>query len=397
MSLTTLLMNKDVRKKFSEEFPMKTFVLEKDILVPPRTNHYIIVGIAFDYLMRFYLQRLNPETISHSWIAEHAPEFVKGNKALLGKVTKIIVEAKKAYSHYLKSGRIERDILRSAILLAPLDLLHRAGVIDKNIGKFDNEDIKDLKKLISIVDPKIFIAKRLCIVNPTFREASRLVGGADADLLIDNMLIEIKTVKYLKLHRYHLNQIIGYCILSRIGGINGAPSKHRIDTLGIYYSRYGKLYTLPVKAVINERRLLSFIRWFRKRAIKEMRADIFHLKALSSLIELTGGIELMGGMKIEDIPPLIDLVEEKEIEGVLVEVLRVRRRNLALYIIEREGRKESVFHYKQLASQIPIGSEIKICFDEKAPRVYWRPGRLQVEREIKELRARIRQLKQPRT
>lgn len=116
-------------------------------------------------------------------------------------------------------------------------------------------------------------------------------------------------------------------------------------------------------------------------------------------------------MKIEDIPPLIDLVEEKEIEGVLVEVLRVKRRNLALYIIEREGRKESVFHYKQLASQIPIGSEIKICFDEKGPQVYWRPGRLQVEKEIKELKtrrlqvekeikelkARIKQLKRPKT
>ena len=80
MSLTTLLTNKDVRKKFSEEFPMPKFGLEKDILAPPRTNHYIIVGIAFDYLMRFYLQRLNPETISHPWVAEHAPDLVKDNK-----------------------------------------------------------------------------------------------------------------------------------------------------------------------------------------------------------------------------------------------------------------------------------------------------------------------------
>lgn len=397
MSLTTLLTNKDVRKKFSKEFPMPKFGLVKDILAPPRTNHYIIAGIAFDYLLRFYLQRLNPETISHPWVAEHAPELVKDNKTLFRKVTKIIAEAKKAHSHYLKSGRIERDILRSTIVLAPLDLIQRAGVIDKDIGRFDNEDIKDLKKLISIVDPKLFKAKRLCIVNPTFGKASGFVGGADADLLIDNMLIEIKTVKYWKLHRYHLNQIIGYYILSKIGGIDGAPAKHKIDTLGIYYSRYGELYTFPIKAVINEQRLPSFIRWFRKRAVKEMRADFFSFRALSSLIELTGGIEIIGGMKIEDIPPLIDFTQEKEVEGVFIDVLRAKKTNLAFYVIKRGGRKESFFHCKEIASQIPIGSEIRICFDEKGPQVYWRPGRLQVEKEIKELKARIKKLKQPQT
>lgn len=387
MSLTTLLANKDVRKKFSEEFPMPKFGLERDILAPARTNHYIIVGIAFDYLMRFYLQRLNPKTITRPWVAEHAIEGAEHNKSLLRKVTKIITEAKKAYSDYLKSGIMGRNILNSAMLLAPLDLIYRSGHIDKNIGTVDNEDIKDLKKLISIVDPKLFKAKKLCILNPTFGEGSALVGGADADLVMDNILVEIKTIKYWKLQRYHFNQIIGYYILSRIGGINGAHPRNRIDRLGIYYSRYGELYTIPVKAVINERRLPSFIKWFKKRAVKEEQS------ALSSLIDLTGGIDLMGGKKVEDIPPLIDFTKEKEVEGVLIDVLRAKKANLAFYIVKREGRKESFFHHKQIASQIPIGSEIKICFGEKGPDVYWRPGELQVKKEIKELKARIRELK----
>lgn len=373
MSLTSLLANKDVRKKFAEEFPMPKLSLQGDILAPSRTKHHKAVGIAFDYLMRFYLQRLNPKAIIRPWVAEQALEEVKDNKVLLRKVTKTITEAKKAYSHYLKSGRMGRDILKSAMLVAPLDLISRAGFIDENIGTVDNEDVKDLRKLFSIVDSKPFKAKSLCILNPTFGDASSLVGGADADILIDNTLIEIKTVKNWKLQRYHFNQIIGYYILSRIGGINGAPSKHKIDTLGIYYSRYGELYTFPVKALINERRLLAFIKWFDKRAIQEEEGFLFSAKVLSSLIDLTGRIDLIGEKKVEDLPPFINFTNEKEVEGVLVDVWRVKRHNFVFYIVEREGRRECFLHNKQVALQIAIGSEIKICFSEKSPKIYWRP------------------------
>lgn len=372
MSLTSLLANNDVRKKFSQEFLMPELGLERDVFAPPRTKHYIIVGIAFDYLMRFCLQRLNPKAITRSWVAEHALEEVKDNKVLFGKATKIITEAKKAYLRYLKSGKIRRDILKSALLLAPLDLIFRAGIVDKNIGTVDSQDVKDLRRLISIVDSRPFKAKSLCILNPVFGEASSLVGGADADILIDNALIEIKTTKYWKIQRYHFNEIVGYYILSRIGGISGAPSRHKIDRLGIYYSRYGELYTIPVKAAINERRLQAFIKWFKKRAVQEEKGFLFSAEVLASLTELTGRIALAGKKKIEDLPPFLDFTKKKEIIGILVDVWRAKKRDLGFYIIERGGRKETFLYNKWLASRIPVNSEIKICFGKKGPKVYCR-------------------------
>jgi len=266
MSLTSFLAIKDVREKFSQEFPKPKFTLKKDILVSPMTKHFGLVGTAFDYLIRFYIKRINPKALSSPWVAELVIDKVSDDKFLLGKTKTIISEAKDAYSRYLKSGKMNNAVIISAILLSQLDIIFRCGIFDKNLGKADEEDIRDLRNLISIVDPETFKAKRLCILNPVFGNASGLVGGADADLVIDKCLIDIKTTKKMELDRNHFNQIIGYYVLSRIGSITGAPAGHEIDTIGIYYSRYGELHTIPVKNLIDENRLLSFLKWFVMRA-----------------------------------------------------------------------------------------------------------------------------------
>ncbi len=276
----TVLNNREVKEKIFKEFPKIPFKLklEKEILAPPITNHYGLVGTAFDYLLRFYLKRINPKAIERRWVAESAAmKLTSSNKPLLKKVENIVSEAKKTYAQYLKSGKMNKKLFRSSILLAQLDTLYRTGY-KKNIGNVDDRDIKDLKKLVSVIDPKLFKAKKITILNPTFGEGSEIVGGADADLVIDTTLIEIKTTKNLKLRREWFHQIIGYYILSKIGGIDGASSKHKISKLGIYFSRYGELYTITVKTLINERKVLSLIKSFRNIAekitsIKEWRVE----------------------------------------------------------------------------------------------------------------------------
>ena len=72
MSLTDFLKVKDVRERFVREFPKPKFTLKKEILAPPRTKRYAWVGTAFDYLLRFYIKRLNPNAITTRWIAEQS-------------------------------------------------------------------------------------------------------------------------------------------------------------------------------------------------------------------------------------------------------------------------------------------------------------------------------------
>jgi len=96
------------------------------------------------------------------------------------------------------------------------------------------------------------------------------LGGADADLVIDDKLIDIKTTKKLQMNRNYFNQLIGYYTLYRIGGIAGMPPQNEIKKLVIYFSRYGYLHLYKVEDIINENRFTKFLEWFKERARQEL-------------------------------------------------------------------------------------------------------------------------------
>lgn len=293
MSLTSFLKNKDVKKKFQQKFSKLKVHMKKELLAPPLTNHYALVGTAFDYSMRFYLMHLNPSAITKKWVAETAVTLLiaKGNNPLevsdekmskrldsigkngdfdyiklASKGLEIITQAKKVQSDYMKSGKISDQLLKSAIMLAQLDPIYRAGFIDENLGIVDEGDLKDLKQLISVINPESFKAREICMLNPTFGEASRLVGGADVDFVIDDMIIDIKTTKAPILGEDYFHQLIGYYTLYKIGGIDGMPPKQQINKLGIYSSRYAYLHIIKVQDIIDEKTFPEFLKWFKDKA-----------------------------------------------------------------------------------------------------------------------------------
>ncbi len=262
MSLTSFVKIKEVRIKFRETFAMPKFILEKSMSAEPLTNNYMLVGTAFDYLFRFYLKRLNSNALTDTWVAELALEQIYGRT--YEKALAIVQKARRLYNDYLRNGEITKDIMESSLRLAQLDRVCREGRLGANFGIIDEQDIADLENLIRIVNPKDFIARKVCLLNPIFGKASELVEGADADLLIDNTLIDIKTTKYLRFDRAMLNQLLGYYALYKIGGIGDAD--HEINRLGIYYSRHGELSTFPVQDVIGDNDLPTFVRWFKNKA-----------------------------------------------------------------------------------------------------------------------------------
>ncbi len=70
MSLTSFLQNRDVKQRFRQEFSMPPMEVKREILAPPLSNRYSLVGTAFDYLMRFFLKWLNPDAVTTQWVAE---------------------------------------------------------------------------------------------------------------------------------------------------------------------------------------------------------------------------------------------------------------------------------------------------------------------------------------
>jgi len=125
MSLTSFIKyNQDVRTRFRQEFKKPKFAVKRDLLAPPLTKRYSLVGTAFDYLMRFYLKRLNPNAVMAGWVAElsithpmsplltdvvlnmDTGELSFTETDLTRKVRRIIEQAKKVYSNYLSSGKL---------------------------------------------------------------------------------------------------------------------------------------------------------------------------------------------------------------------------------------------------------------------------------------------------
>jgi hypothetical protein len=268
MSLTSFLSNnQDVRDRFRQQFNKPPLATDKDLLAPPLSNRYTLVGTAFDYLLRFYAKRLNPDAIERQWVAEHC--LTRPSPLLVGAIdfdldTGTVV----SYTETKLTKRAKR-IFKSALCLAQLDPIWRAGFIDKNMGNVKDEDIEDLRKLLSIVEPKLFKAKHLCLLNPTFGEASRLVGGADADLLIDDLLIDIKTTKKLDFKTTFFHQLMGYVVLHEIARVGDLKPKPPVTKAGIYFARHAHLHVFQLDAVIDRDSFPEFVRWFKERAANE--------------------------------------------------------------------------------------------------------------------------------
>jgi hypothetical protein len=289
MSLTTTYLqgsrHQELRDRLKYRFEKPRFDLKCELKCPPLTRNFGLIGTAFDYLMRFHLKIYNTDKIIQRdrWIADKAIDalgvwtefWVKGamhrglpKEQLLDAINlyKIAGEqlqkAKDIYKKFLSDGQTTDDLLTSALFLAKLDVFHRRPHIDKTYDCHDGNDITDLRSLIALVDFSKFHVNDKCYVNPCFGEGSRLVGNADADIILDGTLIEIKTTKDLKLKRSDLNQLIGYYVLSLIGGINDDPSEKPIRNIGIYFARHGVLWTIPLSELGDDEKFKFFKEWF---------------------------------------------------------------------------------------------------------------------------------------
>ena len=88
------------------------------------------------------------------------------------------------------------------------------------------------------------------------------VGGADADLILDDILIEIKVTKKLELRREYFNQLIGYYLLSLVGGVNGNTDIKPIKRIGVYFARHGYLWQIPLSEIAPQKTFDEFLVWF---------------------------------------------------------------------------------------------------------------------------------------
>ncbi|MBI2851317.1 MAG: hypothetical protein HYX80_09845 [Chloroflexi bacterium] len=268
MSLTSFVESPEVKARLRDGYPTPKIQCTKSIQVEPSTTSYSLTGTAFDYLMRFWIETLNPNAKTEGWVAEDAVELLESGQlpapaSIKRTARKMLDSAMVCHSDYLKTCKLNDDIISAAIQLAQLDPIYRALAIDPNMGKVDKAIIDEMRRMLQLAKPEEFTAKSYCALNPTFGEASVLVGGADADLIIDDTMIDIKTIKSGKMDTGQFHQLIGYFILNHLGGVNGKNIK--INCLGIYFSRYGELVTFSTKNIVTDK-FPQLVKWFKDTA-----------------------------------------------------------------------------------------------------------------------------------
>ena len=276
MSLTALLQNPlhaNLTAWLKHHFPNNTTVVTPPIVVAKEVHSnldYSRIGTGFDYLFRFQLERINAKFLQapRKWIAEYGlemvmkrarrvkPELAIQNQSSVAGLLSVFEEAKRQHDTFISSGVLTTELIRSCLFLANLDVIYRTGRTEFAIRKQASDEeataeVEHVKKLFYAVNWQPFLARRQCVLNPTFGRAGDLVGGADADIIIDGVLIDLKVTATLSVQRSHLNQLIGYYLLSLIHTKKCKPI-YPIHTVAFYFPRADYLLQMPIANYFNK-------------------------------------------------------------------------------------------------------------------------------------------------
>jgi hypothetical protein len=256
-------------EKFLSTITRPSFKLDKPTLAPPLTSNYQLVGIALDYLLRFYLERINVDSKTSVWAAEEGVillDPLDGTSDTYEAAKRHLNDARKLYELYIQNGFLTDELISAALCLAHLEGTRRSGTVNEaGLKTFDERDIADLRELMSLVREQEFTSRKACYLNPTFGSTR-----SNADLIIDEKLIDIKTTKDLVLDRRHLHQLVHYYILLSLEGIDVGHKRHinyfeevcEVNQICIYFSRHGYLHSMKIGDLINPESLPGFLKWY---------------------------------------------------------------------------------------------------------------------------------------
>ncbi|MCH7904056.1 MAG: hypothetical protein IH944_05745 [Armatimonadetes bacterium] len=264
MSVTTFLRDKEVVARF-KEFVTVPRVPDASILVPSTLDksQASLTGTAFDYLMRYTVKRLYPTTaVDRRWEAEGALHYLNDKDARKAKAT--IDEALIEFRQYSNGAGLTPRLCELSVLLGRLDVVFRTGRYTELVGKSDPVIVKELLALAEVIDLRQFKGFERVYLNPTFGMASNLIEGADADIILDDLLVEVKTTKRAGIQATEIYQLLCYVLLCEIGGLGNAACDHRLSRIGIYRSRHACLTTWPVEDVVDMTQYDAFLEWFKK-------------------------------------------------------------------------------------------------------------------------------------
>jgi hypothetical protein len=274
MSLTSIMrggFSKEVVK--SIPIPKVTLISSSECLACPKTKNYALIGTAFDYLLRSEIKHTCPTAKEQMFVADASirkaslqvlSELVpdKGHTIIdrnsheiigikeLDSMECVSKKYHKERDKFIADGILTDDFIETTIRFAKIDTVFRERIYFDVNADIDPLDIEDMRNLYDLIPADLKAFHSDIVLNPTFEKASRAVGGADADFIADGFLIDIKTTKIMQIKNDYWSQIVGYLILE--DEFNNSENKtHNLNGVGLYFSRYGRLWTIDADYIYN--------------------------------------------------------------------------------------------------------------------------------------------------
>lgn len=270
MSFNESIESSDFKIAIKNRFTLPTLSIDKpSYYIEPLSKNYGKISSAYSYMLRFYLEHLNQnKTSSHKWKAEKfalSLDSVDNLKMYSGKALRVIDEAKQNLMIFIKSGIVTDHLVHSALKLGHLDMVMKNGLWPEFIGETPYAiEIKDLKQLIvATPEASFFKARRECFLNPMVSKNS------DADYIIDDMLVDIRTTKDFSMKPSYFYDLMGYLALCTINGVNYGQANTDIKKLGIYYPRQGHLEVINLNKLASSQVFEDFYEWFEEKNVKD--------------------------------------------------------------------------------------------------------------------------------
>ena len=137
------------------------------------------------------------------------------------------------------------ELFRAGLAInSPLYSLHPDATLGELLALPDPLWIEDLCALAGVFfDGFAELTTVPAILNPKFA-GSRDIGGADADLIVDGCLIELKTTIRPQLRKELLYQLLGYVLLDY-------DDEYEIDAAAVYLSRQATLVHWDLQVLLG--------------------------------------------------------------------------------------------------------------------------------------------------
>ena len=187
------------------------------------------VGTAYDYWLRCNMQPDSPDLldnfIGYSYLFGCYGKYSKARKAWK---THASVFPK------LRDGNLrgKEQLLAACLFLAKFEAEFRSGYPVENL-LVARKNLNELKRIANATDLARFKKERV-VLNPVFSlKGSKLLIQGDGDIIVEEVLIDLKTSSRLNL-KDNFRQLIGYWALNEL-----SPVRHNIERLGFYYPRFG--------------------------------------------------------------------------------------------------------------------------------------------------------------